>query len=133
LRMAPDGSASKAVELAVATNQTVADTLQIVATATLGLTVHCAQCHNHRYDPISQEDYYRFRAVFEPALDWQKWRKPAAREVLVADEADRRKAAELEKQAGQIDRERVAKEQAHVHAYVEKALAALPADVQGGQ
>jgi hypothetical protein len=32
------------------------------------LTVHCAQCHNHKFDPISQEDYYRLQAVFA-ALD----------------------------------------------------------------
>ena len=32
------------------------------------LTVHCAQCHQHKFDPISQEDYYRLQAVFS-ALD----------------------------------------------------------------
>jgi mono/diheme cytochrome c family protein len=32
------------------------------------LTVHCAQCHNHKFDPIPQEDYYRLHAVFA-ALD----------------------------------------------------------------
>lgn len=30
----------------------------------MGLTVHCAQCHNHKFDPISQEDYYKLQAVF---------------------------------------------------------------------
>lgn len=30
----------------------------------VGLTAHCAQCHNHKFDPISQEDYYRLQAVF---------------------------------------------------------------------
>ncbi|OWK43011.1 DUF1553 domain-containing protein [Fimbriiglobus ruber] len=30
----------------------------------MGLTVHCAQCHNHKFDPIAQEDYYRLQAVF---------------------------------------------------------------------
>lgn len=30
----------------------------------MSLTVHCAQCHNHKFDPISQEDYYRLQAVF---------------------------------------------------------------------
>ncbi|HEY6167664.1 MAG TPA: DUF1549 domain-containing protein, partial [Verrucomicrobiae bacterium] len=32
------------------------------------LTVHCAQCHNHKFDPITQEDYYSLQAVFA-ALD----------------------------------------------------------------
>ncbi|AWM42111.1 hypothetical protein C1280_02575 [Gemmata obscuriglobus] len=34
----------------------------------MGLTVHCAQCHNHKFDPITQEDYYKLQAVFA-ALD----------------------------------------------------------------
>ena len=34
----------------------------------VGLTVQCAQCHNHKFDPIKQEDYYRLQAVFA-ALD----------------------------------------------------------------
>ena len=42
----------------------------------LGLSVGCAQCHDHRYDPIPQADYYRLRAVFEPAYDWKNWRVP---------------------------------------------------------
>jgi hypothetical protein len=30
----------------------------------LALTVNCARCHNHKFDPISQRDYYAMKAVF---------------------------------------------------------------------
>jgi hypothetical protein len=42
------------------------NTLEHTAKAMLGLTINCARCHDHMYDPITQEDYYRFRAFFEP-------------------------------------------------------------------
>ncbi len=42
------------------------ETIEHTAKAFLGLTVNCAKCHDHKYDPISQVDYYRFRAFFEP-------------------------------------------------------------------
>ena len=34
--------------------------------AFLGLTMQCVKCHDHKYDPIAQADYYRMRAIFEP-------------------------------------------------------------------
>jgi hypothetical protein len=40
-------------------SSTVMDTL---GKAFLGLTVNCAQCHNHKYDPFSQKDYYQLYA-----------------------------------------------------------------------
>jgi hypothetical protein len=42
------------------------DTVEHTAQGFLGLTLRCARCHDHKYDPIAQTDYYRFRAFFEP-------------------------------------------------------------------
>jgi hypothetical protein len=42
------------------------NTVDHTAKAFLGLTLACARCHDHKYDPIPQADWYRFRAVFEP-------------------------------------------------------------------
>ena len=42
----------------------VADRVETTATVWLGLTMDCARCHNHKYDPITQRDYYRFFAFF---------------------------------------------------------------------
>jgi len=41
-------------------------TIEHTGKAFIGLTLNCAKCHDHKYDPISHEDYYRFRAIFEP-------------------------------------------------------------------
>ncbi len=42
------------------------ETVEQTSQAFLGLTLKCARCHDHKFDPITQEDYYRFRAFFEP-------------------------------------------------------------------
>lgn len=46
--------------------QWLEDTVKHTSQAFLGVTVGCAKCHDHVYDPIPQTDYYRMRAVFEP-------------------------------------------------------------------
>ena len=47
-------------------NNWMRDSVEHTSKAFLGLTFNCCHCHDHKYDPISQEDYFRFRAIFEP-------------------------------------------------------------------
>lgn len=42
------------------------DNVEHTAKAFLGLTMNCCHCHDHKYDPITQEEYFAFRAFFEP-------------------------------------------------------------------
>lgn len=43
----------------------VADRTHTFGTAFLGLTLECARCHDHKYDPITQKDYYQFSSFFD--------------------------------------------------------------------
>lgn len=44
------------------------DTEQIVGSALMGVSLHCARCHDHKYEPISQKDYYRLQAILAGAI-----------------------------------------------------------------
>ncbi|MFM2096572.1 MAG: hypothetical protein RIS70_3696 [Planctomycetota bacterium] len=47
-------------------HQWMDETVEHIGKALMGLTLNCSKCHDHKYDPIAQEDYYRLRAFFEP-------------------------------------------------------------------
>jgi hypothetical protein len=47
-------------------DQWMKDQVEHTGKAFLGLTLNCAHCHDHKYDPISQKEYFAFRAFFEP-------------------------------------------------------------------
>ena len=50
--------------------ENVVDRVDTFGTVFLGLTVACARCHDHKYDPISQKDYYRLFAYFNNVPEW---------------------------------------------------------------
>ncbi|WP_020468469.1 PSD1 and planctomycete cytochrome C domain-containing protein [Zavarzinella formosa] len=126
LRMAPDGSGAPGADQKLARNAVVTDTVKIVSSAFLGITVGCAQCHNHRYDPVPQTDFYRLRAFLEPGYDPAAWKPPAARQLSLYTEADRKKAAEIETEAAKIDKDRLAKQQTFIDQTFDKEVAKLP-------
>jgi len=51
-------------EIALSRNEVLTERTDIVGTAFLGLTVGCARCHDHKLEPITQQDYYRLQAYF---------------------------------------------------------------------
>lgn len=126
LRMAPDPTGDGAPDADLARNQVIADTMQIVSSSLLGLTVHCAQCHDHRYDPIPQMDYYRLRAVFEPAFDWKQWRNPAQRHVSLMPKTDREAAECVETSARVFDEEARKLHDELIEVFVQKQLLLVP-------
>lgn len=128
LRMGADGTGSGSPDMDLAKNQVVADTIKIVSTSLLGLTVQCAQCHDHRYDPISHDDYHRLRALFEPAYDWKNWRTPQQRLVSLYTDEQRQQAADIEAEVAKILAVKGEKQAEFIAAALEKELEKFPAE-----
>ncbi len=66
------------------------DMVSTTGAAFLGLTVGCARCHNHKFDPISQRDYYSMQAVFAGVEHRERKLKPPDYEVRLAQAAELR-------------------------------------------
>lgn len=130
LRMSPDGTGDAVPDLDLARNEVVADTIKVVSSSLLGLTVGCAQCHDHRYDPIAQADYFRLRAIFEPAYNWKKWRRPADRLVSLYTPEERAKADAIEAEAKKIEEDAKAMTAKFKDEIFEKRLTALPEELR---
>ncbi len=59
-----DSTASIFQEEARSRNEQMADLVNTMGSAFMGLSLSCCQCHDHKYDPFSQDDHYRFRSFF---------------------------------------------------------------------
>lgn len=89
LRTAPDRTFANITNFVPDRLEVMADEMQIFGSAVLGLTLHCARCHSHKFDPLPQRDYFRLIATFKDALDEHDWLGPEARQLPHVTTAER--------------------------------------------
>jgi len=104
-------------EIALSRNEVLTERTDVIGSAFLGLTVGCARCHNHKFDPISQKDYYRLQAYLagtqendillappEQKKDWEEKTKAYHGELRklrqAADQAEGEARTKLNEQRG---------------------------------
>jgi hypothetical protein len=62
---------------------------QVVYTSLLGLSIKCARCHDHKFEPLTQREYYQQQAILYPAFNPEKWVKPRERMIRLATAEER--------------------------------------------
>ena len=79
--------------------EVISHELDVLCTTLMATTIGCARCHDHKYDPIPQSDFYSMAAIFTTALDPHDWLRPMERyvdtapaEELLAWQAEHEKA-----------------------------------------
>ena len=106
LRNPPDGtgeSDGNPLEVKVDQYTVLEGAVQLVGNAFLGVTLQCARCHDHKFEPVRQSDYYALEAVLRPAFNPAAWIKPQARKLELATRAEReRRAQELVAHAREV-------------------------------
>lgn len=91
----------------------VFDRVNTTAAVWLGTTLECAQCHNHKYDPFSKQDYYRLFAYFDHTPRETDFTTPKAMAALkftgpyleLPDPTNDARRASLEAKAAELDRQ----------------------------
>lgn len=84
LRMGIDETGSRTMNFVPERLKVISDAIHIVSSGLMGLTMECARCHSHKYDPIPHRDYYRFKAIFQGALDEHDWHSFKTRTMKIA-------------------------------------------------
>jgi hypothetical protein len=105
-----------------------------VSSGLLGLTVGCARCHSHKYDPIPQKDYYRFLSIFAPAYNPMNWIQPKNRVLATVSPSDeeeiKRHNADLDKPIAELQKELDALLKPYQERLLDAKLQTLPAEIR---
>ncbi|MBM3786655.1 MAG: DUF1553 domain-containing protein [Acidobacteria bacterium] len=108
--------------------------MEKVSTNLMGLTVGCARCHSHRYDPIPQRDYYRMLAVFTPSYNPWNWKQPKNRHLADVSKEEEKRIAEHNKdidvQAGRLHEELARLRKPAEEKLLDANLAKLPENIR---
>lgn len=91
LRNAPDGTDNtegNEIARTIERYAVLESQLQTTMSAMFGLTIDCAKCHDHKFDPIPQRDYYSLQSIFYPAFNVKSWVQPKERWIYAAGQAD---------------------------------------------
>jgi hypothetical protein len=75
-------------------NVAVVDRVNTTMAVWMGTTINCSQCHNHKYDPISQRDYFRLFAIFNNSQDADRRNESPLHEVWTSDQLQHKAALE---------------------------------------
>ena len=73
----------------------IADEVHILGSGVLGLTVGCARCHDHKFDPITHRDYYSLGAILQAAYDPYDWLQPKKRVLNIGLASEKKEADEF--------------------------------------
>jgi hypothetical protein len=73
LRMAPDPTWANPTNFIPDRLDVIADEVDILGSGVMGLTLKCARCHTHKFDPIPHRDYHRLLATLKGAYDEHDW------------------------------------------------------------
>ncbi len=72
-RMAPDGTNSTEQNFIPERMDVIAGQIEVLGSGVMGLSIGCARCHDHKYDPLPTRDYYRLVSILTPAFDPYAW------------------------------------------------------------
>jgi hypothetical protein len=93
LRMGIDQTGSRTMNFVPERLGVISDAITVLGSGMMGLTMECARCHSHKYDAIPHRDYYRFKAIFQGALDEHDWLSFSNRSLEIATPEHRQRVA----------------------------------------